>query len=247
MIFAHVVSGQGAKPRNFLLKAYARREVSLLKVLFRLLHSPLMRNRLVSSAVYLAVVRPMAGYGITGTPLAPRDLEEFVEALEPSRFAVGPCRCRKAHGTCDHAMETDIYIKSGVDIWLGLFPDEYREITAGEVLEICRRSHSEGMAQILYSHLDIVSSDNYFVICNCCADGCLPLLSLAFYGAESYPFNSGPSRAFVEYDRCEGCRTCVEVCPFQARYLKDGKSRILDCKGCGLCATNCPHRATMMV
>jgi len=246
-MLAHIGSDAFVKPRSLLLRAYARREVPLLKLLFRLLHSPLMKNRVFSRALYLLVVKPLAGYGIAGTPLAPRDLEQFVDGLGPSRFAVGPCRCRKAHGACSHSMETDIYIRSGVDIWLRLFPDEYRETTAAEVLDICRRSHAEGMAQIIYSHLDIVSRDNYFVICNCCADGCLPLLSLAFYGADSYPFHSGPSHAFIEYERCEGCGRCVEVCPFGARYIEDGKSRLLRCKGCGLCAANCPVGATMMV
>lgn len=50
-------------------------------------------------------------------------------------------------------------------------------------------------------------------------------------------------RLLLVEDYCEGCGRCVEVCPFQALALKDGKARVNRglCMLCGYCARVCPH------
>ena len=49
----------------------------------------------------------------------------------------------------------------------------------------------------------------------------------------------------VDEGGCVGCGRCVEVCPFDARRVVGGKSRVGDCYGCGLCEA-CEQGATTM-
>jgi heterodisulfide reductase subunit A len=56
--------------------------------------------------------------------------------------------------------------------------------------------------------------------------------------------------ATVDHERCTGCGTCVQVCPFQAISMQTYEG-ILDrsqidsllCKGCGNCVVSCPVKA----
>lgn len=46
-------------------------------------------------------------------------------------------------------------------------------------------------------------------------------------------------------ERCTGCGACVDVCPYGAMYLVDGKA-VLDatlCRECAACVTACPEHA----
>jgi len=56
-----------------------------------------------------------------------------------------------------------------------------------------------------------------------------------------------PIRAEVDAERCNGCRLCVEVCPFSAIKMKEGEKlaevNAVACTGCGVCAAACPADA----
>jgi hypothetical protein len=245
-MLAHVVTARDTGPGPWLLKRYARHEVRLLSIFYQLLGSRAMRNTAVSEAVYWTLAYPSARWAIAGTPLAPTELPGFIG--DSARLAVGPCRCRLAHGGCDHPIETDIVVRTGFPIWTGLFPGDYREITAGEALDICNSAHEKGLSQIAYAHLDIAAGGTYFVICNCCKDGCLPLLARAHYGGERIPFHRGKSRAYVETAKCERCGACVEICPFGQRSMAAaGPALVGSCYGCGLCASHCAAGVSSML
>lgn len=52
----------------------------------------------------------------------------------------------------------------------------------------------------------------------------------------------------LEYDpsRCNGCRTCVQVCPHGVLEMHAKRARVIDrdaCMECGACALNCPEQA----
>jgi heterodisulfide reductase subunit A len=54
-----------------------------------------------------------------------------------------------------------------------------------------------------------------------------------------------PIIAGVDEDNCGGCQICVELCPFGAIEIVDGKSKVNGalCKGCGTCVGACPTGA----
>jgi heterodisulfide reductase subunit A len=55
--------------------------------------------------------------------------------------------------------------------------------------------------------------------------------------------------SFIDEDKCTGCGTCIELCPYGA-WEKDEKSMVqlreALCKGCGVCAASCPEKAIDM-
>jgi heterodisulfide reductase subunit A len=61
---------------------------------------------------------------------------------------------------------------------------------------------------------------------------------------------SGRVISEVDAHRCSCCGICVEVCPFEARYLdEENKVAVVKetlCQGCGICVTACPNSAAKL-
>jgi len=52
--------------------------------------------------------------------------------------------------------------------------------------------------------------------------------------------------AVVNFDKCTGCGTCVDVCPVEAIALNDDSKACVnadECTDCGACADECPSEA----
>jgi heterodisulfide reductase subunit A len=56
-----------------------------------------------------------------------------------------------------------------------------------------------------------------------------------------------PMTAYVNDERCSGCRTCIPVCPYKAiEYDTDKAVAAVNgalCAGCGTCVAACPTGA----
>jgi heterodisulfide reductase subunit A len=54
-----------------------------------------------------------------------------------------------------------------------------------------------------------------------------------------------PTVAKVNLNLCTGCGMCIEVCPYEALKLKDGKAEVNEilCEGCGTCSATCLRAA----
>lgn len=109
-------------------------------------------------------------------------------------IAVGPCRCRSGHGGCDHPLETDIVIRTGVEAWTRAFPHEYRLIGKDEAKRIVSECGGLGMWQMVFVHCPVNQENekgNEYVICNCCACGCVPYILNRELGQRVYPLLRG--------------------------------------------------------
>jgi Fe-S-cluster-containing hydrogenase component 2 len=48
----------------------------------------------------------------------------------------------------------------------------------------------------------------------------------------------------VDQEKCDGCETCVKICPTDAIKVTDGKAKVNDdCADCGTCIDECPKQA----
>lgn len=234
--------------RRFLLKRYAWMEVRLLAVFYWLLRKPFMSNPWVNRFFYYAMAKFAGERMVASQVMTREEMLEFIDGMPAEhRIAVGPCRCRLATHACDHPLETDIVIMTGTEIWLDLFPKDYRVISREEAKEIVRECYELGLVPMLDRHMYYQGSRNYFVICNCCKCACLPIWAYRTYKESGYHYIPSVYRSVVDLDRCEGCGACVEVCAFEERRLSGGKAEVLDCQGCGLCVKFCPNQANSMV
>jgi ferredoxin len=238
--------------RLFMLKRYAWIEVRFLAFLYWILNLPeklpIFGKLWVRKLNYYLAGKFVGEHMIAGQVMTPGEMLEFIDDLpEESRMAVGPCRCRLATHACDHPLETDIVIMTGTDIWLDLFPQDYRVIDREEAKRIVREGYEIGLVPMLDRHMYFRGSTNFFVICNCCRCACLPINGYIYYKGTGFRFIPSVYRSAVDPDKCEGCGTCVEVCAFEERKLFGGKVRVLDCQGCGQCVRVCPNQANSMV
>lgn len=88
------------------------------------------------------------------------------------------------------------------------------------------------------------------LLCNCDMKVCQPYLRRVTFGIDS-PFHKGHYAATVNLQKCSGCGTCEEACPFNAALLSHDESRasidMESCFGCGVCIKQCPEGAISFV
>jgi len=248
---ADFITGEESKLRLMILKVYARFEVQLLKVFWFTFKTPLMKFDITRKLLFYSLAKFMAEIAIAGQPMTLEEAETFVRNMpEDSQVALGPCRCRLAIGHragCSHPLMTDMVIATGAPLWLDVFPDDYKVISRDEAVQVMRNARSKGLIQIVDRHLYYRGSANYFVLCNCCKEACLPVVGYRMFKRERMKFIPSPSVVKHDVELCIGCGTRVELCPFEERALDSGKSVTFNCQGCGLCVTHCERQALAMV
>jgi ferredoxin len=263
MSLVHAVTSEHSRLRRWSLYIFARYiEMPLLALGYHFLQGRFRRlgaNRLVRAVISWCVVAPFGYAGDTARALPTPQVLALIDDLEGT-IAVGPCRCRAAHRACDHPLETDIVIRTGVEAWTRAFPHEDRPISKEEAKEIVSDCSRQGLWHMVFVHCPVEAhreahdhqhahvAANEYVICNCCTCGCVPYILNRDLGQRVYPLLRGAYVAHTDLERCTGHGGCVGACPFAARALEGGKARLVDaCFGCGLCVASCPEGAITMV
>ena len=246
----HIYSEKN-KIRQFLLKCYAFKEVELLQLLFWVSGLSIMKQALFRKPFYYLFAHVLGSRGVVCMAATLEETNRFIDELqEEHRMAVGPCRCRVGNKNCDHEIMTDIVIKEGVRIWQeDLFPEDYRIITREEAKKIVKESREAGMIQCIDRHMYFKRSENFFVICNCCKESCVPIVAYRVFKDEPYNFHPSLSVSANDKQKCSVCMACIDACPFEERALLEDENviKINNCQGCGLCVDVCPNGANWMI
>jgi len=245
----HALTGEHSRFRRWTLYLFARYlELPLLGWSYQLLRGRYRRvgqSRLARAALSWTVAAPFAYLGDAGRPMPAPKVLELLDGLK-GPIAVGPCRCRGAHHGCNHPMETDIVIRTGVEAWSRAFPHDYRiigKVEARQIVEACRR---QGLWQMVFIHCP-VNQQNEYVICNCCTCGCVPYILNRELGQRAHPLLKGKWASVTDPARCTGHGACLAACPFDARTLHNGRAQLVSpCFGCGLCVDACPEGAIVV-
>ena len=249
MSLVHAVSGEDSRLRRASLYLFARYlEMPALAWTYHLLRGRYRRlgtHRGLRAIVARGVAAPFARLGDTARALPAAEVFSLLDGLQ-GPMAVGPCRCRASHGACDHPLETDIVIRTGVAAWSRAFPRDYRPIDGREAKAIVARCRDLGMWQMVFVHCP-VNQENEYVICNCCTCGCVPYILNREVGQRFYPLLPGHFQAVTDPALCTGRGDCVAACPFGARAVTGGCLEMVGrCVGCGLCVAACPEGAIQM-
>jgi NAD-dependent dihydropyrimidine dehydrogenase PreA subunit len=170
--------------------------------------------------------------------------EDIVEILKHGEvISTGKCGCRRVWGTCDTPMEVCLgFSKKGAPAKPGK-----KILTLEEAIDLMDDAAEKGLLHKPWNQMDISSVG----MCNCCPCCCVAIQPAINLGVLHEIVEPSRFRAVIDVEKCEGCQTCVERCPFEAIEMKKApgskkmKAFVLneECMGCGLCIIKCPNQA----
>jgi NAD-dependent dihydropyrimidine dehydrogenase PreA subunit len=160
---------------------------------------------------------------------------------EADKLALADCICRKHHKMLGKGCENP---HEGVCIYLSTVAEYYiergfgREVSVDDALNVIEMGEQAGLVRTTW--LNVQKKPNG--LCQCCPCCCHALR--AAYELEMP--NAVAKSNFVPLintDLCDGCESCVEICPMDSLSLDEDQIATRDpdrCIGCGLCASACP-------
>jgi electron transport complex protein RnfB len=175
--------------------------------------------------------------------IRPEDIlpeENWKLRIENARHRIlAPCGCRISWGhECELPMMTCFacFDRPRGEYYLNQPGRLLKEVSLEESLAIVREAEEAGLVHW---------GDCY--CCDCCCENLFPVKREKRWDLMT------PNRflAVVDEEKCNGCKKCVERCPFEAVVMKPGatpkeaKASIdpQGCKGCGLCIITCKTNA----
>ena len=176
--------------------------------------------------------------------------EHFIN--KASNIILRTCPCRENRDCQKHSKEYGCIYMGDDTKNLALPPDEGYVATKEQALEHVRNAIADGLVPILGRGVDEaedgqgVRDTGRFMTCCFCCECCCIAVRLRHY--DVIPGGRGGlegTKIKVDLEKCVGCGTCIETCPFELRTNVDGKSTVDPnrCVGCGRCVAVCPNGA----
>ncbi|MCQ8898333.1 MAG: 4Fe-4S binding protein [Hadesarchaea archaeon] len=180
------------------------------------------------------------------------NIVEIVNAQE--KLGVVPCSCRLVQEgvgePCRYTKEREVWhctqFHRGAEYVVKR--GSGRPLSREEALRVLEKAERDGLVHMGPNHSKLTIN----TICNCCPD-CCEFFNFYRYGGVSPEKLTAKSRfeAYVDQEKCTGCQTCLERCPFEAIELvrpegsRKYKARVVPerCFGCGVCVVGCEQGA----
>ena len=201
---------------------------------------------------YISVNLPMGDYENVVVPY--KVFEHFIN--KASNIVLRTCPCRERWDCQDYPIELGCIFMGDDTKNMALSPEEGYVATKEQALEHVRKAIDAGLVPLIGRNVaeaedghGIVDSGKFLGGCFCCECCCIGVKTRQ-YGAYSSMSGDNPGsvegmKINVDLEKCVGCGTCVEICPFDFRRVIDDKI-VVDadqCIGCGRCVNVCPNGA----
>jgi len=204
---------------------------------------------------YISVNLPMGDFENVIVPY--KVFEHFIN--KASNIVLRTCPCRERWDCQNHSIELGCIFMGDDTKNMALSPEEGYVATKEQALEHLRKAIDDGLVPLLGRNVaeaedghGVMDTGRFLSGCFCCECCCIGVKTRQ-YGvytsmAGDQPGSIEGMKIKVDYEKCVGCGTCVETCPFKFRKVVDGKVAVdpNQCIGCGRCINVCPNGAIMV-
>lgn len=159
----------------------------------------------------------------------------------PPDVAIYECACRHAQpNPCKPTQVCMVVGQPFVDFILEHNPQSSRRLTQAEALDLLEVEHERGHVHSAWFKDAML--DRFYAICNCCKCCCGGIQLMTKHGIPMMA--SSGYVAQVDETLCSACKTCEDICPFEA--IPVDATAVVKweaCMGCGVCVDSCPSDA----
>jgi UDP-glucose 4-epimerase len=201
---------------------------------------------------YISVNLPMGDIENEVVPY--KVFEHFIN--KASNIVLRTCPCRERGECQNHSIEYGCIFMGDDTKNMALSPDEGYVATKEQALEHLRNAMADGLVPLMGRNVGeaedghgVRDTGKFLSGCFCCECCCIGV-KLSQYGVTSgMGGDTGGGvegmKIKVDLEKCDGCGTCIETCPYNFRRVVDGKSTVdpNQCIGCGRCVAVCPNGA----
>lgn len=180
--------------------------------------------------------------------------EHFIN--KASNIVLRTCPCRERWDCKNHDISLGCMFMGDDTKNMALSPDEGYVATKEQALEHLKNAMADGLVPLIGRNVaeaedghGIRDTGKFFGGCFCCECCCIGVKTRQYVAPSSMGGGeSGKLEGWelkVDYEKCDGCETCIDMCPYNLRKIVDGKSSVdpAHCVGCGRCVEVCPNEA----